>query len=58
MFVNESLYVSLCMFTASNALLMSETTATVHCGGLGLLKPLAIWWQKAMSVEYLCLNPC
>ena len=30
--------VSLCMFTVPNALLMSKATATVHYGGLGLLK--------------------
>ena len=53
--------VSLHMFTVSNALLMSKGTATVRCGGLGLLKPFVIWWQmlcKAVCVECLCLNPC
>ena len=46
--------VNLCMFTVSNALLMSQVTATVRCGGLGLLKPVLIWWQmlcKAKCVE-------
>ena len=49
------------MFTVSNALLMSKVTATVRCGGLGLLKLVVIWWQmlcKAVCVECLCLNPC
>ena len=53
--------VSLCMFTVSNALLMSKATAVVRCKGLGLLKPFVIWWQilcKAVCVECLCLNPC
>ena len=53
--------VSLCMFTVSNALLMSKVTATVRCGGLGLLKLVVIWWQmlcKAVCVECLFLNPC
>ena len=60
MFVSVSLCISLCMFTVSNALLMSKATATVHCGALGLLKPFVIWWQilyKAVCVECLCLNP-
>ena len=51
--------VSLCMFTVSNALLMSKVTAAVRCGGLGLLKPFLIWWQmlsKAVCVECLYLN--
>ena len=59
MFVSVSLCISLCMFTVSNALLMSK--ATVRCGGLQLLKPFVIWWQmmyKAVCVECLCLNPC
>ena len=49
------------MFTESNALLMSKSTATLSCGGLGLLKLFVIWWQmlcKAVCVECLCLNPC
>ena len=48
--------VSLCMFTVSNALLMSKATATVRCEGFGLLKPFVIWWKKlckAMCVECL-----
>ena len=50
-----------CMFTVSNALLISKATATVCCGGFGLLKPFVIWWQmlcKAVCVECLCWNPC
>ena len=50
--------VSLCMCTVANALVMSKVTATVRCGGLGLLKPVVIWWQilcKAVWVECLCL---
>ena len=35
--------VSLCMFTLSNALLIFKATATVCCGGLGLLKPFVIY---------------
>ena len=51
-----SLCINLCMFTVSNALLMSKATATVCCGGLGLLKPFVIWWQmlcKALRVEFM-----
>ena len=61
MFVSVSLYISLCMFTVSNVLLMSTAIATVHCGGLRLLKPFVIWWKmlcKAVCVECLYLNPC
>ena len=53
--------VSLCMFTVLNALLVSKITATVRCGGLGLLKPVVIWWKmlcKAVCGKCLCLNPC
>ena len=60
-FVSVSLCISLCMFTASNTLLMFKATATVCCGGLGLLKPFVIWWQmlcKAVCVECLRLNTC
>ena len=60
-FVGVSLRKSLCMFTVSNTLLMSKATATVHCGGFGLLKPFVIWWLmlcKAVCVKRLCLNPC
>ena len=34
--------VSLCMFTASNALLMSKATPTVRCGGHRLLNVLRL----------------
>ena len=36
-----SLSVNVCMFTVSNALLMSNATAIVRVGGLGWLKPVA-----------------
>ena len=35
-----------------NALLIPKATATVHGGGLGLLKPLALWWQMLCKVVY------
>ena len=60
-FVSVSLCMSLCIFTISIILLMPKATATVHCEGLGLLKPFVIRWQvlcKAVWVECLCLNPC
>ena len=38
MFVSVNLRISLCMFTVSNALLMSKATATVRCEGLGLFE--------------------
>ena len=56
MFVNVSLCTSLCMFTVSNALLMSKATATVHCGGLGLLKPFVTWWQMLCKAVMLSVN--
>ena len=41
MFVCVSLSVNVCMFTVSNALLMSNATAIVRVGGMGWLKPVA-----------------
>ena len=41
MFVCVSLSVNVCMFTVSNALLMSNATAIVRVGGMGWLKPFA-----------------
>ena len=41
MFVCVSLSINVCMFTVSNALLMSHATAMVRVGGMGWLKPVA-----------------
>ena len=41
MFVCVSLSINVCMFTVSNALLMSNVTAMVRVGGMGWLKPVA-----------------
>ena len=41
MFVCVSLSINVCMFTLSNALLMSNATAMVRVGGMGWLKPVA-----------------
>ena len=41
MFVCVSLSINVCMFTVSNALLMSSATAMVRVGGMGWLKPVA-----------------
>ena len=38
MFVCVSLSINVCMFTVSNALLMSNATAMVRVGGMGWLK--------------------
>ena len=48
------------MLTVTNVWLMSKATVTVHCEGLGLLKPFVIWWQmcKPLCVDCLCLNSC
>ena len=40
MFVWCSLCVSVCMWTVSNALLMSSATVIMHYGGLFWLKPV------------------
>ena len=37
-----SLYVSVCMLTLSNALLMSSATVIMRSGGLFCLKPVAM----------------
>ena len=39
MLVCVSLSVNVCMFTVSNALLMSNATAIVRVGGMGWLRP-------------------
>ena len=41
MIVCVSLSINVCMFTVSNALLMSNATAMVRVGGMGWLKPVA-----------------
>ena len=51
MFVCVSLSINVCMFTVSNALLMSNATAMVRVCGMGWLKPVVF-------VECLVLNPC
>ena len=40
MFVCVGVSINVCMFTVSNALLMSNATAMVHVGGMGWLKPV------------------
>ena len=61
MFVSVSLSISVCTFTVSNALLMSNVTAMVRVGGMGWLKPVAtvlLMLCSAVFVECLDLNPC
>ena len=72
MFVCVSLSINVCMFTVSNALLMSNATAMVRVGGMGWLKPVAtvllmlcsavfvlcLCCVCAVFVECLVLNPC
>ena len=60
-FVCRSLLVSVCRFTVSKALVMSRAIASVLCGGLLLLNPVAIvllmvW--SAVVVEWFVRNPC
>ena len=61
MLVCVSLSINVYMFTVSNALLMSNATAIVRVGGMGLLKPVAtvlLMLCSAVLVECLVLNPC
>ena len=61
MFVCVSLSINVCMFTVSNALLMSNATAMVRVGGMGWLKHVAtvlLMLCNAVFVECLILNPC
>ena len=61
MFVCVSLSINVCMFTVSNALLMSNATAMMRVGGMGWLKPVAavlLMLYSAVFVECLVLNPC
>ena len=56
-----SLSIRVCMFTVSNALLMSNATAMVRVGGMVWLKPVATVLSmlcSAVFVECLVLNPC
>ena len=59
MLVCVSLSINVCMFTVSNALLMSNATAIVRV--VGWLKPVAtvlLMLCSAVLVECLVLNPC
>ena len=59
MFVCVSLSISVCMFTVSNALLMSNATTMVRLGGMGWLKPVATVLLTLCSAVFgLVLNPC
>ena len=60
MFVCVSLSINVCMFTVSNALLMSNATAMVRVVGMGCLKPVStvLLMCSAVFVECLVLNPC
>ena len=54
-------FLNVCMFTVSNALLISNATATVRVGGMGRLKPVVtvpLMSCSAVFVECLVLNPC
>ena len=51
----------MCVFTVSNALLMSNDTAMVRVGVMGWLKPVAtvlLILCSAVFVECLVSNPC
>ena len=61
MFVWCSLCVSVCLFTVSNALLMSSITVIVRSGGLFWLNPVVMvlfMLRSAVLVEWLLLKPC
>ena len=56
-----SLSINVCMFTVSNALLMSNSTEIVCVGGMGWLRPVAtvlLMLCSAVFVECLVLNSC
>ena len=60
MFVCVSLSINVCMFTVSNALLMSNATAMVRVGGMGWLKPVAtvlLMLCSAVFVECFGFEP-
>ena len=46
------LSINVCMFTVSNALLMSNATAMVRVGGMGWLKPVATVLLMLWSVWF------
>ena len=52
MFLCVSLSINVCMFTVSNALLMSNATAMVRVGGMGWLKPVATVLLMLWSVWF------
>ena len=60
MLVCVSLSFNVCMFTVSNALLMSNATAIVCVCGMGWLKPVAtvLLMCSAVFVECLVMNTC
>ena len=57
-----SLSINVCMFTVSNALLMSNATAMVRVGAMGWLKPVAtvllcLWvWYVRKNHLHKCLR--
>ena len=58
MFVCVSLSINVCMFTVSNALLMSSATAMVRVGGMGWLKPVATVLLMLCSAVFVeCFEP-
>ena len=51
----------MCIFTVSNALLMSNATAMVRVGGMGWLKPVVtvlLMLCSAVFLQCLILTPC
>ena len=58
MFVCVSLSINVCMFTVSNALLMSNATAMVRVGWLKPVATVLLMVCSAVFVECLVLNPC
>ena len=58
-YVRVSLSINVCMFTVSNALLMSNATAMVRVGGMGWLKPVATCaFTSPVSIESGMLVTC
>ena len=60
MFVWVSLSINVCMFTVSNALLMSNATTMVRVGGMGWLKPVAtvllMLWSAVFGFVLICFS--
>ena len=52
--MSRSFFVRVCMFTVSNALLMSSATAMVRAGGILWLKPDAIIIIIIIMVIFKC----